>query len=143
MATTRSATTQWQGELTKGSGTVTLESSGIGTYDVSWPARAEEPGGKTSPEELIAAAHSACFSMALSHGLSGAGTPPETVETQAKVTFQPGEGITGIALTVKARVPGISAEDFQAAARGAKENCPVSKALAGAPITLESAELLS
>ena len=80
--------------------------------------------------------------MALSHSLAGAGTPPETVETQASVTFQPGEGITGIALSVKARVPGLTAEDFQAAAASAKENCPVSKALAGAPITLE-AELLS
>lgn len=142
MATTRTASTRWQGELMKGSGTVSLDSSGLGTYDVSWPARAAEPGGRTSPEELIAAAHSACYSMALSNGLAGAGTPPESVDTKAEVTFQPGEGITGIALRVKARVPGISAADFQAAAQHAKENCPVSKALAGAPITLE-AELLS
>lgn len=141
MATTRTATTHWKGELLTGAGTVSLDSSGLGTYDITWPARSEEPGGKTSPEELIAAAHSACFSMALSHGLAGAGTPPESVDTQANVTFQPGEGITGIALTVKARIPGISAEDFQAAAQNAKENCPVSKALAGTTITLE-AELL-
>ncbi len=141
MATTRIATTNWEGSLMEGAGTVALDSSGVGKFDVSWPSRAEEPNGRTSPEELIAAAHSSCFSMALSHGLSGAGTPPESVQTKASVTFQPGEGITGIALSVKARVPGLSAEDFQAAAETAKANCPVSKALAGAPITLE-AELL-
>ncbi|AKG45309.1 OsmC-like protein [Streptomyces xiamenensis] len=126
----------------EGSGTVALESSGIGTFEVNWPSRAETPNGRTSPEELIAAAHSSCFSMALSHGLAGAGTPPETVQTQASVTFQPGEGITGIVLNVKARVPGLSAEAFQEAATTAKENCPVSKALAGVTITLE-AELLA
>lgn len=142
MATTRTATTDWQGSLMEGSGTVSLDSSGVGKYDVSWPSRAEQANGRTSPEELIAAAHSSCFSMALSHALAGAGTPPESVQTQADVTFQPGEGITGIVLRVKARVPGISAEDFQAKAAGAKENCPVSKALAGTSITLE-AELLS
>ncbi|ARQ70471.1 OsmC family protein [Streptomyces marincola] len=142
MATTRIATTNWEGSLMEGAGTVELNSSGVGKFDVTWPSRAEQPGGRTSPEELIAAAHSSCFSMALSHGLAGAGTPPESVETQASVTFQPGEGITGIVLSVKARVPGLSAEDFKTAAETAKENCPVSKALAGAPITLE-AELLS
>ncbi|MCK1817349.1 OsmC family protein [Streptomyces sp. XM4011] len=141
MATTRVATTHWAGSLMEGSGTVALESSGVGTFDVNWPSRAEAPNGRTSPEELIAAAHSSCFSMALSHGLAGAGTPPETVDTQASVTFQPGEGITGIVLSVKARVPGLSADGFQEAARAAKENCPVSKALAGVTITLE-AELL-
>ncbi|MFF7153687.1 OsmC family peroxiredoxin [Streptomyces sp. NPDC008139] len=141
MATTRTATTQWKGPLMGGAGTVSLDTSGVGSYDVTWASRAEEANGKTSPEELIAAAHSSCFSMALSHGLAGAGTPPETVQTQADVTFQPGEGITGIVLTVKARVPGISAGDFEAAAQGAKENCPVSKALAGTTITL-NAELL-
>ena len=75
MATTRTATTHWEGNLFEGSGQVTLESSGLGTYDVSWPARTEEPNGKTSPEELIAAAHSACFSMAFSNGL-GQGRRP-------------------------------------------------------------------
>ena len=142
MATTRTATTDWQGSLMEGSGTVSLDSSGIGKYDVSWPSRAEQANGRTSPEELIAAAHSSCYSMALSHGLAGAGTPPETVQTQADVTFQPGEGITGIGLRVRARVPGISEADFQDAAQNAKANCPVSKALAGVPITLK-AELLS
>ncbi|WTW97426.1 OsmC family protein [Streptomycetaceae bacterium NBC_01309] len=138
MATTRTATTHWKGALIGGAGTVSLDSSGVGTYDVSWPSRAEAANGKTSPEELIAAAHSSCYSMALSHGLAGAGTPPESVDTQANVTFQPGEGITGIVLKVQARVPGLSEEDFQAAAQNAKENCPVSKALTGAPITLEA-----
>lgn len=122
-----------------GKGQVSLESSGLGTYDVSWPARAEEPGGKTSPEELIAAAHSACYSMALSHALAQAGNAPERVETSADVTFQPGEGITGIHLTVRGTVPGLSAEDFAQAAENAKTGCPVSKALTGTTITLDAA----
>ncbi|MEV4355869.1 OsmC family protein [Nonomuraea sp. NPDC003707] len=141
MATTRTATTQWKGNLINGSGTVSLDTSGVGTFEVSWPSRSQEAGGKTSPEELIAAAHSSCFSMALSHGLAGAGTPPESLETSADVTFQPGEGITGIVLTVKGHVPGISAEQFAEAAETAKANCPVSKALTGTMITL-NAELL-
>ncbi|GAB3466154.1 OsmC family peroxiredoxin [Actinophytocola sediminis] len=141
MATTRTANAHWEGALLDGSGTVTLDSSGIGTYPVSWPSRAESANGKTSPEELIAAAHSTCYSMALSHGLAGAGTPPTTVDTTADVTFQPGEGITGIHLTVRASIPGISKEDFAAAAEDAKKNCPVSQALAGTTITL-TAELL-
>ncbi|TYB68551.1 OsmC family protein [Nonomuraea sp. PA05] len=141
MATTRTATTQWKGALIDGSGTVSLNSSGIGTYEVSWASRSQEAGGKTSPEELIAAAHSSCFSMALSHALAGAGTPPESLETSADVTFQPGEGITGIVLKVKGQVPDITAEQFQEAAETAKVNCPVSKALAGTTITLQ-AELL-
>ncbi|MBW8483517.1 OsmC family protein [Actinomadura parmotrematis] len=139
MATTRTANAHWEGPLMGGQGTVSLDSSKLGTYDVTWASRAEEPDGRTSPEELIAAAHSTCFSMALSHGLAGAGTPPETVDTRADVTFQPGEGITGIHLTVRASVPGLSAADFEKAAQGAKENCPVSKALAGTKITLDAA----
>ncbi|MEV0583466.1 OsmC family protein [Nonomuraea sp. NPDC050310] len=138
MATTRTATTQWKGALLDGSGTVSLDSSGVGTFDVSWPSRAEAANGKTSPEELIAAAHSSCFSMALSHGLNGAGTPPQSLETRADVTFQPGEGITGIVITVKGQVPGITAEQFQQAAETAKANCPVSKALTGTTITLDA-----
>jgi lipoyl-dependent peroxiredoxin len=138
MATTRISTTHWEGSLMEGAGQVALESSGVGTYDVSWPSRAEQANGKTSPEELIAAAHSACYSMALSHALAGAGTPPESVDTTAEVTFQPGTGITGIHLKVVGSVPGISAEDFAAAAEGAKQNCPVSQALAATPITLDA-----
>ncbi len=138
MATTRNATTVWEGSLTEGSGRVTMDSSGIGTFDVSWPSRAEAPDGRTSPEELIAAAHSSCFSMALSAALGKAGSPPESLETSAAVTFQPGEGITGIHITVRGRVPGMSEEDFVAAAEGAKSGCPVSKALTGTTITLDA-----
>ena len=138
MATTRTATTRWEGSLLEGAGKVTMESSGLGTYDVSWPARAEEPNGKTSPEELIAAAHSSCFSMALSGALAKQGTPPTSLDTKADVTFQPGEGITGVHITVVGRVEGMSAEDFQAAAEGAKQNCPVSKALTGTTVTLDA-----
>jgi osmotically inducible protein OsmC len=138
MATTRTSTTHWEGSLMEGAGSVTLESSGIGTYDVTWASRAEEPNGRTSPEELIAAAHSSCFSMALSHALAGAGTPPQSIDTTAEVKFQPGEGITGIHLNVVGRVEGLSADDFAAAAEDAKKNCPVSQALTGTTITLDA-----
>src|SRR3954454_15054123 len=138
MATTRTAKAHWEGSLMEGAGQVALESSGVGSYEVSWASRANDANGKTSPEELIAAAHSTCYSMALSHGLAGAGTLPTTVDTKADVTFQPGEGITGIHLTVRASVPGLSAEDFAAAAEDAKKNCPVSQALTGTTITLDA-----
>ncbi|MET9675842.1 OsmC family protein [Streptomyces sp. NPDC006482] len=140
MATVRHAHTVWQGDLLKGSGVVTLDSSGLGSYDVSWPARTEEPNGKTSPEELIAAAHSSCFSMAFSNILAKAGNTPTRLETKADVTFQPGEGITGVHLTVRGEVPGLDADRFQALAEDAKKNCPVSQALTGTTITL-TAEL--
>ncbi|PYC84426.1 peroxiredoxin [Streptomyces tateyamensis] len=140
MATIRTAHTVWEGELIKGSGTVTFDSSGMPEQPVSWASRAEQANGKTSPEELIAGAHSACFSMALSHALTGAGNPPTRLETKADVTFQPGEGITGIHLTVRGEVPGLDADGFQVAAEDAKKNCPVSQALTGTTITL-TAEL--
>jgi lipoyl-dependent peroxiredoxin len=139
MATTRTAKAHWEGSLMEGAGQVTLDSSGLATFDVTWPARAEAANGKTSPEELIAAAHSTCFSMALSHALAGAGTPPESIDTVAHVTFQPGQGITGIKLEVNGKVPGITAEQFAEAAEDAKLNCPVSKALAATPIELDAA----
>ena len=138
MATTRNATTHWEGTLFEGAGQVTMQSSGIGTFDVSWPARAEEANGKTSPEELIAGAHSACFSMAFSNGLAKAGTPATSLDTSADVEFTPGTGITGIKLTVRGVVEGISNEDFVAAAEDAKANCPVSQALTGTTITLSA-----
>ena len=138
MPTTRVATTTWEGTLFEGAGKVNFDSSGLGSYDVSWPARAEEPNGVTSPEELIAAAHSACFSMAFSNGLAKAGTPATELKTSAAVEFTPGTGITGIKLTVVGTVEGISEEDFVAAATAAKEGCPVSKALTGTTITLEA-----
>ena len=133
----RSARTDWNGTLQDGSGRVELASSGVGTFDVSWPKRtADAAGGTTSPEELIAAAHSSCFSMALSSALAKGGTPPTTLVTSAAVTFQPGEGITGIHLEVRGTVPGMTAEAFTEAAEGAKAGCPVSKALTGTTITL-------
>ena len=141
MATDRRADVTWNGSLTDGSGTITKTTSGaIGEQPVSWAARAEDAtAGKTSPEELIAAAHAACFSMALSAGLAKAGTPPDELATSATVTFQPGEGITKIALTVEGTVPGLEEDAFRQAAEGAKANCPVSKALAGVPeITLDA-----
>ena len=136
MATTRRASAQWNGSLMEGSGQVTMESSGLGTFAVSWPARAEEANGVTSPEELIAAAHATCFSMALSHGLAQAGTPPTRLDTSAEVDFQPGTGITAIRLTVSGEVPGLDAAGFEAAAQAAKEGCPVSQALKAVPISL-------
>ncbi|CAL9287863.1 OsmC family peroxiredoxin [Streptomyces olindensis] len=137
MAATRSAHTVWEGNLFKGNGVVTFDSSGIlSEQPVSWAARTEEPGGKTSPEELIAAAHSSCFSMAFSNILDKAGTPPTKLVTSADVTFQPGEGITGIHLTVEGTVPGMDEEAFLAAAEEAKVGCPVSQALKATPITL-------
>lgn len=138
MATTRKATTRWEGSLLEGAGRVSLDSSGTGTFDVTWASRSQEPAGKTSPEELIAGAHSSCFSMALSHALSQAGHTPDRLETSAAVTFQPGEGITGIALAVTGTVPGLTPEQFQRFADDAKANCPVSKALTGTTITLEA-----
>lgn len=140
MATDRKAEVTWNGDLMNGNGRIDSVTSGaIGGLDVSWPARSEEPGGKTSPEELIAAAHATCFSMALSHGLAQAGNAPEELKTSATVTFQPGEGITKIALDVAGRVPGIDESTFQEAAEQAKENCPVSHALTGVPeITLNA-----
>jgi osmotically inducible protein OsmC len=127
MATTRRATTSWTGSLTEGEGQVTLESSGIGTYDVTWPSRAEDPNGRTSPEELIAAAHSSCFSMAFSNGLTKAGHTVERLETSADVH-----------LTVVGTVPGLDAAEFQRLAEEAKVGCPVSKALTGTTITLDA-----
>jgi osmotically inducible protein OsmC len=129
MATTRNAHTDWQGSLTDGSGRTTLDSSGLGTFDVSWAARTEEPNGSTSPEELIAAAHASCFSMAFSAGLDEAGGGPIDVTTHAEVDFQPGEGITRVRLRVTGGAQGLDAETFRALAEEAKDNCPVSQAL--------------
>ena len=144
MATERKADVTWQGDLISGSGTVDAVTSGtFGGLDVSWAARTEEPHGKTSPEELIAAAHAACFSMAFSNILAQAGHAPEQLNTSATVTFQPGEGITKSALDVVGRVPGMDASAFEQAAEQAKENCPVSKALAGVPELSVTARLES
>ena len=136
MATTRKASAIWDGSLLDGNGIVTFESSTIGTFPVSWPARSAEPNGVTSPEELIAAAHATCFAMAFSHGLTEAGTPPTQLRTAAEVDFQPGVGVTAIRLHVSGNVPGLDADGFEAAANAAKEGCPVSQALKAVPITL-------
>jgi osmotically inducible protein OsmC len=143
MATERTANVTWRGSLMEGEGTIeSVESGAFGPLDVTWASRAEDPEGRTSPEELIAAAHAACFSMALSHGLAQAGTPAERLETSATVTFVPGTGITRSALSVRGSVPGIDETAFREAAEGAKESCPVSKALAGVPeITLDASLL--
>lgn len=138
MATTRNASAHWEGSLMEGAGQVTLDSSNLGTYDVTWASRAEEPQGRTSPEELIAAAHSTCYSMALSNALAEGGTPPTSVDTTAEVDFKPGTGITEIRLSVVAKVDGLDAAGFQAAAEGAKTGCPVSQALQAVPIKLEA-----
>lgn len=140
MATDRRADVTWQGSLMEGSGTIRSTTSGVlGEQRVTWANRAEDNPDATSPEELIAAAHAACFSMALSHALAQAGHAPDELNTSATVTFQPGAGITKIALTVEGAVPGLDAAAFEEAAQNAKENCPVSKALASVPeITLEA-----
>lgn len=138
MSVTSEATTAWKGSLFEGFGEVSLATSGAGTFDVNWKARSEGSTSVTTPEELLAAAHSACFSMALSHALTQNGTPPESVDATASVSFTPGTGITGSHLNVNAVVPGIDAETFQQIAADAKANCPVSQALAGIDITLEA-----
>jgi lipoyl-dependent peroxiredoxin len=134
MAAERRAQITWEGDLASGSGTFTVGSGSIGPQDVSWSARTEEPGGKTSPEELLAAAHASCFSMALSAGLARAGTPPRRLETEAVVTFDKvGDGwkVVSSALKVRGDVPGAEEEAFRVAAEDAKDNCPVSQALRG------------
>ena len=138
MAITSEATTFWTGDLFSGSGTTSLDSSDAAEFPVTWKARAEGEEHRTNPEELLGAAHSACYSMAFSNALAQAGHVPESLQVTAAVTFQPGEGITGSHLLVSAKVPGISETDFERIAEDAKVNCPVSKALAGITITLEA-----
>ncbi|MFV0374190.1 OsmC family peroxiredoxin [Microbacterium sp.] len=138
MSVTSEASTTWEGGLSTGSGNVVLASSHQGPLPVDWRARSEGSTSVTTPEELIAAAHSSCFSMALSHALDGNGTPPTRIEATASVTFVPGTGITGSHLNVNATVPGLSADDFARLADEAKAGCPVSAALAGIDITLEA-----
>ena len=138
MTVTSEATTLWFGDLTSGSGTTSLDSSDAAEFPVTWAGRSEGVTGQTNPEELLGAAHSACFSMAFSNELAQAGFPPESLQVTAAVTFQPGEGITGSLLLVSAKIPGIGEEQFEAIAESAKQNCPVSQALTGIPITLEA-----
>ena len=132
------AEAHWEGPLLSGTGTVELASSHVAKFPVGWAARAENIPGATNPEELIAAAHATCYSMALSNGLSGNGTPPESLDTTVEVGFDPRTGITGSHIVVIGVVPEIDADQFVKFAEDAKDNCPVSKALAGIPITLEA-----
>lgn len=139
MATQSTGRTHWEGDLFSGSGTTSLESGVAGPLAVNWKARAEERGSLTSPEELIAAAHSACYSMAFSNTLAKNETPPTSLDVTATATFVPGEGITTMHLQVVGSVEGITAEKFTELAETAKVGCPVSKALAGnVEITLEA-----
>lgn len=138
MATTSTARAHWEGSLFEGSGQVELVSSGLATFDVAWEKRAEARSGATNPEELLAAAHAVCFSMAFSNILAQNGTPPASLDTRVEVSFTPGPGITGSHITVFGRVPSLDAAGFAELAEKAKVNCPVSKALAGVEITLEA-----
>ncbi len=140
---TRTARTAWNGTLEEGSGQVELSSSGVGTYEVSFPKRAaDDAGGTTSPEELIAAAHSSCYAMQLSALIAEAGGTPQSLEVTAEVTLAPdqagGFAISGITLTVRGEVDGLDEAGFQEAAQAAKVGCPVSKALTGTTITLDA-----
>jgi osmotically inducible protein OsmC len=138
----RDATTRWEGGLQDGKGTVTFDSSNAGQFDVSFPTRTGNPDGQTSPEELIAAAHSSCLAMNLSGVLGAAGLTADAIDVSAEVTLGPdpagGFAITTIAVTVNAKVPGLDAARFAELARTAKDTCPVSKALAGTTITLDA-----
>ena len=131
----RRAEATWRGDFMSGSGVVSAVSSGVFTdLPVSWAARTQESGGKTSPEELVAAAHAACFCMALSNGLTKAGTPPEELAVSADVTFEQIEGgwkVASSALTVQGHVHGIDESGFQRAAEAARDGCPISGALKG------------
>ncbi|ROR90214.1 OsmC family protein [Nocardioides aurantiacus] len=141
---TRTARTAWNGSLQEGSGQVELSSSQVGTYDVSFPKRAaDEAGGTTSPEELIAAAHSSCYAMQLSALIAEAGGTPQSLDVTAAVSLGPDEAdggfrLTGIKLTVVGEVEGLDAAGFEKAAQDAKAGCPVSKALTGVEITLDA-----
>ncbi len=130
----RSATTIWEGGLTDGAGSVSVGSGAFGPQDVSWARRTEDPEGATSPEELIAAAHAACYAMAFSYTLQNNGTPPQRLEVTSKVGFGPKEGGGGMEvkyskLTVKGKVEGLTAEQFADLAKAGESGCPVSNAL--------------
>lgn len=131
MATESTATTNWQGSLTKGSGTTHPGSGAFEDVEVTWASRTARSAGKTSPEELLAAAHASCYCMALSHELTEGGNEPEQLRATATVDFVPGEGVKSSRLVVSGRVPGIDQAKFEEAARSAGQNCPISGALKG------------
>jgi lipoyl-dependent peroxiredoxin len=137
----RTATTGWDGDLAHGNGLVTGASGALGELPVTWASRTQRSEGKTSPEELVAAAHSSCFSMALAHGLTESGSPPEHLDVSAKVTLDERDGaptVTTSELTVTGRVPGIDQAKFEQAASEAGKNCPISRALAGVEISVNA-----
>ncbi len=139
MALDSTGRAHWEGDLLTGSGTATVDSGAVGPMAVTWEARSEEHGGVTSPEELIAAAHASCYSMAFSARLGNAGGTSITLDTTATATFVPGEGITRMELTVRGSADGVDEEQFKALAEDAKQNCPVSQALSGnVEITLDA-----
>jgi osmotically inducible protein OsmC len=131
MAAQSSAKTVWEGDLAHGAGVTTPDSGAFDDVDVTWSSRTSRSAGKTSPEELLAAAHASCYSMALSHELAEAGTPPDRLEATATVDFEPGEGVRSSHIVVRGRVPGIDQDRFSEAARAAGEGCPISGALKG------------
>ena len=133
MATVRTAQAHWEGSLMEGQGEVELVSSEAGSFEVNWPSRAEQANGKTSPEELIAAAHSSCFSMALSNALAEGGHPAERLDVSATVTvsLDGGPRVSSSHITVRGAVPGIDADAFAQAVAAAEDGCPVSNALKG------------
>ena len=138
MALTSEATTVWNGDLMTGAGTTTLDSSQTAEFRVNWKARTEGETSTSNPEELLGAAHASCYSMQLANTLAKAGFPPTSIQTTAAVTFAVGTGVVGSHLLVSADVPGITEEQFMASAEDAKVNCPISRALAAIPITLEA-----
>ncbi len=143
MSVTSTATATWSGTLVAGSGSTNLATSGAGTFNVNWKARSEGQVATTTPEELLGAAHAACYAMAMSHELAGKGLEADRIDVSAAVTFVPGEGITRIGLRVAATIPGISDEDFRALTAAVKDGCPVSQALAGTTIEMDEVSLRS
>lgn len=143
MSVVSTATATWSGTLEQGSGSTTLSTSGAGTFNVNWRARSQGESATTTPEELLGAAHAACYAMAMSHELAGKSLEADRIDVSAAVTFVPGEGITRIGLSVSATIPGISDDDFAALARAVKDGCPVSQALAGATIEIDEVALRS
>lgn len=141
MSVVSKATANWSGTLENGEGTTSLSTSGLGTFTINWKARAEGAAATTTPEELLGAAHAACFAMAMSHELAGKGLEAESIDVSAAVTFAPGEGITRVGLSVQATIPGIDPEGFTELAAAVKDACPVSQALKGTAIELDEATL--
>ncbi|MBC7297763.1 MAG: OsmC family peroxiredoxin [Demequina sp.] len=142
MSAISTATATWSGSLPEGAGTTTLASSGLGTFGTSWKARSEGSNSTTTPEELLGAAHAACYSMAMAHALGDKDLVASSIDVRARVTFVPGKGITHIGLSVSADISGLTPDEFAALAEEVKGACPVSQALTGTTIELEDVTLL-